>query len=40
MLSYPNLNVICNARHDTAMFELPDSDGRPPRPSTKVTVNA
>ncbi len=23
-LRYPNLNVICNARHDTAMFELPD----------------
>nr|WP_248614797.1 transposase [Mitsuokella multacida] len=24
-LRYPNLNVICNARHDTAMFELPGS---------------
>ena len=35
-LSYPNLNVICNARHDTAMFELPIFDGRPSRPSTKV----
>lgn len=33
-LSYPNLNVICNARHDTAMFEPPASTaGRHSRPS-------
>ena len=33
-LRYPNLNVICNARHDTAMFELPDSTvGRRGRPT-------
>ena len=34
-LSYPNLNVICNARRDTAIFELPTSTaghrGRPPK---------
>ena len=32
-LRYPNLNVICNARRDTAIFELPDpTAGRRSRP--------
>jgi hypothetical protein len=42
-LSYPNLNVICNARHDTAMFELPDSTagrrGRPPKYGKRLMLD-
>ena len=42
-LSYPNLNVTCNARHDTAMFELPDSTagrrGRPPKYGKRLMLD-
>ena len=42
-ISYPNLNVICNAHHDTAMFELPDSTagrrGRPPKYGKRLMLN-
>ncbi|MDD6382351.1 MAG: transposase [Selenomonadaceae bacterium] len=42
-LSYPNLNVICNARRDTAMFELPDSAaghrGRPPKYGRRLKLD-
>ena len=42
-LSYSNLNVICNARHDTAMFELPDLTaghrGRPPKYGKRLMLD-
>ncbi|WP_286820489.1 transposase [Mitsuokella sp. UBA4253] len=42
-LRYPNLSVICNARHDTAMFELPDSTagrrGRPPKYGKRLMLD-
>ena len=42
-LSYPNLNVICNARRDTAMFELPDlaagHRGRPPKYGRRLKLD-
>lgn len=43
VLSYPNLNVICNARHDMAMFEMSDSTagrrGRPPKYGKRLKVD-
>ena len=42
-LSYPNLNVICNARRDTAIFELPTSTagrrGRPPKYGKRLKMD-
>ena len=42
-LSYPNLNVICNARRDTAIFELPDPTagrrGRPPKYGKRLMLD-
>lgn len=42
-LSYPNLNVICNARRDTAIFELPTSTagrrGRPPKYGRRLKLD-
>ena len=42
-LRYPNLNVICNARHDTAMFELPGPTagrrGRPPKYGKRLMLD-
>ena len=42
-LSYPNLNVICNARRDTAIFERPTSAasrrGRPPKYGKRLMLD-
>ena len=42
-LSYPNFNVICNARRDTAIFELPTSTagrrGRPPKYGKRLKLD-
>ena len=42
-LSYPNLNVSCNARRDTAIFELPDPTagrrGRPPKYGKRLMLD-
>ena len=42
-LSYANLNVICSARYDTALFDLPVSTagrrGRPPKYGRRLTLD-
>lgn len=42
-LSYSNLNMICNARRDTAIFELPystaDHRSRPPKYSKRLMLD-